>query len=157
MTSSCSEDELHQASGQARQYGRAREENLEPDEDFIDQCLEQRVRDPGPNVSPSRILGVPMFVAEDCQRQSYSVECCGLLVEVVVVVRDLADLHRDFGVEVGRNLSRILGAIVLADRGDARRVHPRLHHESPAGQNGDRLDEGRVDTELRGHVYVVGG
>lgn len=106
-----------------------------------------------PHIAPRGRFRVPVVVAEDGQRQGDGVEGGGLLVQVVVVVGNLAVADGDLGVEVGLDLVGLDGAVVLAHGGDARRVHPRLHHKGPAGQHRDRLDEGGVEAQLGRHLF----
>jgi hypothetical protein len=72
-------------------------------------------------------------------------------VQVVVVVRDLADGDGKLGVHVLGDLVGLHGAVVLGQTWETDCVHPCLHHEAPSGQCNDWAEERLAKSEWRRH------
>lgn len=84
------------------------------------------MNDPQSRVAPGREIRVLVIVAEERQGDSNRVEDRWLLVEVVVVVGDAADLDGDLGLHLVANFLLVGTDIVLGDGRESGRVHPSL-------------------------------
>ena len=112
-----------------------------------------------------------MAVTSQRQSNSDSIENSGLLVQVVEVVRDEADVRRDLGVHLLLDLCWVGGDLVLGNGRNASGVpervrfeyddqprwtetysclHPSLHGKSPSCHSRHRAEEGSA-VKCEGH------
>ena len=134
-------NQLQQPASQACQHHRARCKNLEPREDGIVQCLIQAMEDSDSHISPRCELRVLIRVAQHGQCKTDRIEDGWLLMQVVVVLRDLIDRLGNLRSDVVVEVLCFQTDIVVANGSDARRVHPSLHDECPSSQCGHWLKQ----------------
>lgn len=120
------EEQCRGTACQTRKHNRAAREDVKPSEHLIDQALEEGMDDPQSRVAPGREIRVLMVVAEERQSDSNRVEDRWLLMKVVVVVGDAADLDGDLGLHLIANLLLVGTDVVLGDSRETGCVHPSL-------------------------------
>jgi len=143
-------DQLGESASQTSTDDRAGQEEWEADLDLVDKRLEERVHDAHADVAPGAVLGVLVAVTSQRQSNSDSIENSGLLVQVVEVVRDEADVRRDLGVHLLLDLCWVGGDLVLGNGRNASGVHPSLHGKSPSCHSRHRAEEGSA-VKCEGH------